>query len=159
MTDQQSASTRRAFEARIIAKAWKDPKYKQALLTNPKALVQQEIAAIDPSVSLPAALQVQVHEEAPNIYHLVLPRNPKGISLGEILGDNLELVAPQTAAIAVVTTANVIVAPIANVQVNLVNIQAVVANIIGVTQVVGQVVGQVAQVTVANVNLVGNTVA
>jgi hypothetical protein len=130
---------RREFEARIIAKAWKNPAYKQRLLANPKALLQQEIAAIDPSVVLPAELQVQVHEEAPNVYHLVLPRNPKDISLGELVGDNLELVAPQTASVAVVTVGNVIVAPIANMQVNLVNIQAVVQSVVGIQVVVAAV--------------------
>ncbi len=93
------ALTRRELEARIIAKAWKDPNYRKRLLADPKGVLQHEIAAIDPSVSLPTALQVQVHEEAPDTYHLVLPRNPKDISLGEVLGDNLEAVAPQTVAV------------------------------------------------------------
>jgi Nitrile hydratase, alpha chain len=141
MIDQQSANTRRGFEARIIARAWKDPNYKQRLLNNPKAVLQQEIAAIDASVSLPAGLQVQVHEEAPNVYHLVLPRNPKDISLGELLGDNLEVVAPQTAAIAVIAVQNVIngpvviVGPVANVVVGPVQsvVSVVVVNTVGST--------------------------
>lgn len=114
MTGQQTPATpvpgmtRRELEARIIAKAWKDPNYKRQLLSNPKAVLQQEISAIDPSVSLPPALQVQVHEEAPNAYQLVLPRNPRDISLGEVLGDNLEAVAPQTVAVVVSVVQNVV---------------------------------------------------
>ena len=93
--------TRRDLESQIIAKAWKDPKYKARLLKNPKGVLQEEVRAIDPSVTLPDALKVAVHQEAPNAYHLVLPRNPKEISLAEVVGDDLEAVAPQTIAVVV----------------------------------------------------------
>ncbi len=98
-TPPKGPMTRRELEAQIIAKAWKDPKYKARLLKDPKGVLQEEIQAIDPTVELPAALKVHVHEEAPNAYHLVLPRNPKDISLGEVVGDDLEAVAPQTIAV------------------------------------------------------------
>jgi hypothetical protein len=92
--------TRREWEARIVAKAWRDPSFKTLLLADPKAAFQQELGAIDPAIRLPAALQVQVHEETPTTYHLVLPRNPREISLGEVVGDDLlEAVAPQTIAV------------------------------------------------------------
>jgi hypothetical protein len=129
MTDQPTPTpphappavlSRRDLEARIIAKAWRDPKYKKALVANPKAVLQQEIAAIDPSVALPTGLKVAVHEEAPNIYHLVLPRSPKDITLDEIIGDGLEAVAPQTVA--------VVVSSVVNSNSNLILINAVVAN-------------------------------
>jgi hypothetical protein len=144
MPNPSTPLNRRDFEARIIAKAWKDPNYRQVLLANPKAVLQQEIAALDPSVALPAGLQVQVHEEAPNVYHLVLPRNPKDISLGELLGDNLEVVAPQTAALAVVTVGNVIATPAQNV---------VVCNVVATIQNVNIVALQVASI---NANAVSN---
>jgi hypothetical protein len=98
----QPPMTRRDLEARIIANAWRDPKYKEALLKDPRSVLQRELSMIDPSVVLPAGLQVQVHEEEPNSYHLVLPRNPKDITLNEVIGDNLEAVAPQTVAVVVV---------------------------------------------------------
>jgi hypothetical protein len=104
-----AALTRRELEARIIAKAWKDPNYKARLLSNPKAVLQAEISAIDPDISLPAALQVGVHEEGPNLYHLVLPRNPREIALSEVLGDDLEAVAPQTVAVVVVAAVVVLI--------------------------------------------------
>ena len=93
---------RRDFEARIVANAWRDPNYRDALCKNPKAVVQRELSALDPSIALPAALQVQVHEETPDSYHLVLPRNPRDITLHELVGDHLEAVAPQTVAVVVV---------------------------------------------------------
>jgi hypothetical protein len=134
-----AALTRRDLEARIIAKAWKDPNYKARLLSNAKAVLQNEISAVDPSLLLPPALQVQVHEEAPDVYHLVLPRNPKDIALGELLGDNLEAVSPQTIAVIVVTASNVTSTPL-----TAVNVCAVV---------------QVANVTTVSVNAVGNVIA
>ncbi len=75
------------------------------LLTDPKTALQHELTAIDPAIPLPPALQVHVHEETPNTYHLVLPRNPRDISLGEVVGNDLEAVAPQTIAVLVVGSA------------------------------------------------------
>jgi hypothetical protein len=94
--------TRRELEAKIVAKAWRDPSFKALLLSDPKAALQYELTAIDPGIRLPPALEVHVHEESPNSYHLVLPRNPKDISLGEVVGDDLEAIAPQTIAVLVV---------------------------------------------------------
>jgi Nitrile hydratase, alpha chain len=152
-TAPTAALTRRDLEARIIAKAWKDPNYKQRLLTNPKAVLQHEIAAIDPSVSLPAGLQVQVHEEAPNVYHLVLPRNPKDISLGELLGENLEAVAPQTIAIVVVGNMSQVV------NVNAATVQAI--NIVAIDSFVTIGSALVVSTTVggASANVVNNATA
>jgi hypothetical protein len=127
--------TRRDLEARIIAKAWKNPSYKQRLLADAKSVLQGEISAIDPDVTLPAELQVYVHEEAPNAYHLVLPRNPRNIALSEVVGDDLEAVAPQTIAVVVI---------------------AVVA---GNTVAAGNNVAVVNAATVGNVAQTGNAVA
>jgi hypothetical protein len=93
--------TRKDFEAQIVAKAWRDPAYKQRLLKDPRSVLQEELQTIDPSVKLPPDLKVSVHEESPTQYHLVLPRNPNEISLGEVAGDNLEAIAPQTIAVVV----------------------------------------------------------
>ena len=100
--DTPTPMNRRDLEARIIANAWRDPKYRMRCSRIPRGVLQRELSAIDPSIVLPAGLQVQVHEETPDTYHLVLPRNPKDITLHEIVGDNLEAVAPQTVAVVVV---------------------------------------------------------
>jgi hypothetical protein len=145
--------TRRELEARIIAKAWRDPEFKKQLLHNPHATVQAELKTVDPAIVLPSALQVHVHEEHPNVYHLVLPRNPREISLGEVLGDNLEALAPQTIAVVTVTAntsiVNVLQAVLGNVNANVVGNVVVVGNVNA--NVVGNVVG------VANVNLAAAT--
>ncbi|MGH6671543.1 MAG: NHLP leader peptide family RiPP precursor [Xanthobacteraceae bacterium] len=142
------AFTRRDFEARVIAKAWKNPAYRQRLLSNPKGVLQQEISVVDPSVVLPSSLQVQVHEESPDIYHLVLPRNPKDISLGELLGDNLETVAPQTVAVVVVGVVN---------QAASMNL-AVVSNIVGSSINIGPVVAIAGTLDVVT-NTIANVIA
>jgi hypothetical protein len=94
--------SRRDLETMIVTKAWRDPEFHKALLADPKAVLQSELTAIDPSINLPASLNVHVHQEDANTYHIVLPRNPKDISLSEVLGDDLEAVAPQTIAIVLV---------------------------------------------------------
>ncbi|HYO76041.1 MAG TPA: NHLP leader peptide family RiPP precursor [Thermoanaerobaculia bacterium] len=100
--DPKPIQTRRDLEARIVARAWREPSYKQRLLKDPKGVLQEELQNIDPNIQLPPGLKVAVHEEAANQYHLVLPRNPKEITLGDVAGDDLEALAPQTIAVVVV---------------------------------------------------------
>lgn len=101
-TEPVKPMSRRDLESRIVAKAWRDPAYHDALLKDPKAVLETELKLIDPSITLPASLNVHVHEESADTYHIVLPRNPKDISLSEVIGDDLEAVAPQTIAIVLV---------------------------------------------------------
>lgn len=98
---QKPISTRRDLESHIVAQAWRDPAYRDRLLRDPKSVLQEELQKLDPNIQLPADLQVAVHEEAPTQMHLVLPRNPREISLSEAAGDNLEAIAPQTIAVVV----------------------------------------------------------
>ncbi|MEI7606521.1 MAG: NHLP leader peptide family RiPP precursor [Rhodospirillaceae bacterium] len=73
-------ASRRDLEARIIAKAWRDPAYKARLLSDPKSVLQEELKAIDPSIELPNSLQIKVQEEKADRFHLVLPVAPQGVS-------------------------------------------------------------------------------
>ena len=104
---QKPITTRRDLESQIIANAWRDPKYKARLLSDPKSVLQEELRKIDPNIQVPDNLHVQVHEESAAQMHIVLPRNPRDISVSEASGDNLEAIAPQT--IAVVVLAGVVV--------------------------------------------------
>lgn len=124
--------TRRDLEARIVARAWREPNYKQRLLQNPKSVLLEQLQTISPSVELPAALNVAVHEEAADQYHLVLPRNPTEITLHDLAGENLEALAPQTVAVVVLGPA---VAQIVNVVATQVN-TSVVTNVVGPASVV-----------------------
>lgn len=55
-------------EAQIVAKAMVDSDYRQALLSNPRALLEKEIG-----LALPQNLRIIVHEETPSSWHIVLP--------------------------------------------------------------------------------------
>ncbi|AVY95799.1 MULTISPECIES: NHLP leader peptide family RiPP precursor [Microvirgula] len=136
----QVPQTRRDLETHIITKAWKDPEYKAQLLKDPKAALQDALKSIDPSLSLPDSLQVQVHEENANLFHLVLPRNPSEISLAEVVGDNLEAVAPQTIAVVLVAVVGAAA--------------AAVVTYLGAANVVGAANGTVTANAVANTNAV-----
>ena len=106
---QNSISTRNELEGRIIAKAWRDPKYKARLIKDPKGVLAEELKAVDPSIDLPKDLKVDVHQETKDQYHLVLPRNPDDIRVSEVLHDgDLEAVAPQTIAVVVAGIAVVV---------------------------------------------------
>ena len=103
MTEKQTptekpVTTRKDLEARIVAKAWKDSKYKERLLKDPKGVVQQEVHAIDPSIKLPEKLKIHVHEESATAAHLVVPRNPNDVSPAEA-SEDLKDVPPHKIAV------------------------------------------------------------
>lgn len=141
--------SRKDFEAKIVANAWRDASYKKRLLKNPKAVVQNELQEIEPGVELPKDLNVAVHEESPEQYHLVLPRNPNDIAPGAIADEQLEAVAPQTVAVLVANINNVVTVtgPLS------------VAQVIGIAQIAVQVTGQVANVINVVVNQASASVA
>ncbi|WP_199328142.1 NHLP leader peptide family RiPP precursor [Cylindrospermum sp. FACHB-282] len=56
------------LEEKIIAKAIEDPAYKQRLLSDAKAVLQEELGA-----SLPDDLTVQVLQQSPKHLYLLLP--------------------------------------------------------------------------------------
>lgn len=76
--------TRRDFEAEMIAKAWEDKAFKERLLKDPKAVVEELSGE-----KLPAEMKVSVFEETANSVCLVLPRSPDD----ELSDDELEKVA------------------------------------------------------------------
>ncbi len=79
--------TRRDIEAHIVAKAWKDEAYKRKLLSNSKAVIEQEF-----NVQLPQEVSVQVMEENPTSLYFVLPPRPE-ISGQEISDEQLQAIA------------------------------------------------------------------
>ncbi|MEM7594390.1 MAG: NHLP leader peptide family RiPP precursor [Cyanobacteria bacterium P01_A01_bin.83] len=88
MTQQeQQPQSRRDIEARIIAQAWKDESFKQELLANPKAVIEQEFG-----VQFPEAVNVQVQEENPTSLYFVLPMSPQTEGQ-ELSAEELESVA------------------------------------------------------------------
>ena len=72
--------TRKEFEERIIAQAWKDPEYKKRLLDSPREVLEEELKSINPEAKLPDNIKVFVHEEKLDAVHISLPVNPADLA-------------------------------------------------------------------------------
>src|SRR5262245_36273320 len=70
--DQQQEQAKQGGQ--VVARAWSDEAYKQRLLSDPQAVLAEA------GLSVPANVQVQVHEATPTLLHLVLPPAPTGLS-------------------------------------------------------------------------------
>lgn len=55
----------------IIQRAWADSTFRERLLANPKAVIEDALG-----VTLPDEVNVYIHEESDTDIHLVLPRRP-----------------------------------------------------------------------------------
>lgn len=64
-------SQRATLEARVIARAWRDEGYREALKRNPRAVLSKELR-----VDIPDDVQVRVVEEDPKTIYFRLPANP-----------------------------------------------------------------------------------
>jgi hypothetical protein len=64
--------------AKVIARAWSDDAYKKKLLQDPKSALKEA------GVTVPANVDVHIHEDQPKSLHLVLPRKPKPLSKDEL---------------------------------------------------------------------------
>lgn len=87
MSEQNLQPTRKEIEAHIIAKAWKDEAYKQELLTNPKAVIEQEFG-----IHFAEEVNLKVLEENPSTLYFVLPMSPMATA-EELSEEQLEEVA------------------------------------------------------------------
>ena len=72
-------------EARLIAKAWKDEAFNQALINDPKGTIEKEFGK-----KVPDAINIQVHEQTESTLHLVLPPKPQE---GELSDEELQKAA------------------------------------------------------------------
>lgn len=66
----ENKNSRRELESKIIAHAWKDPRFRERLLKDPKSALKE----LDCPV--PEKLQLKVIEEQENQWLLVLPKVP-----------------------------------------------------------------------------------
>ncbi len=64
---------RMVLEQELIEKALKDADFHKALLANPKSTIESQFG-----VTLPAVLQISVHQETPTQLHVVLPTGGTG---------------------------------------------------------------------------------
>ena len=73
------------LEAKIIAHAWKDPRYKEKLLKNPRAALKEM------GLDVPENIQIKVVEDKPNSFTFVLP--PAAAGSREMSDQELEKLA------------------------------------------------------------------
>jgi hypothetical protein len=85
---EQNTQSRNELEAKIIAKAWQDERFKQELLSNPKAVFSEELGQ-----SLPDEVEIRVIQENPTTLYLVLPMKPVVTNGEELSEEQLESVA------------------------------------------------------------------
>ena len=82
MADAKQAAAAAGLE-KIIARAWRDPAFKAALITNPAAALKAE------GIDVPAGMAVTVLENTDKHFHLVLPPVPSD----ELSEDDLKAVS------------------------------------------------------------------
>ncbi len=77
------------LEAKIIAHAWKDPRYKERLLKNPHAAFKEM------GLDIPNSIQIKVVEDKPNMFTFVLPSQSS--KMQELSDAELEKIAAAAA--------------------------------------------------------------
>jgi nitrile hydratase alpha subunit len=89
MTEASGSGGGRAeMERRLIERSLQDDDFRQRLLADPKAAVEQELGT-----PLPEGVQIQAVEETPDTIYLVLPSSPAGAEGGGLSDRDLESVA------------------------------------------------------------------
>ncbi|WP_256759390.1 NHLP leader peptide family RiPP precursor [Cohnella sp. WQ 127256] len=73
-----------SLKVQIIKKAWAEPEFKKALLSEPKQAIKEAFG-----VDIPAGIDLKVVEENPALYYLILPPNPEDVVSG---GSNVQFV-------------------------------------------------------------------
>ncbi len=83
---EEKPKNREEALAPVVAKAWKDEKFKKELISNPKAVINKEFG-----VQIPDNVNVKVVEENANNLYIILPMKPQ--REGELTDEQLEAVA------------------------------------------------------------------
>jgi hypothetical protein len=88
MTDATAGGGRTEMEQRIIQRSLEDDAFRQRLLEDPKAAIEQELGT-----RLPAGVEIRAVEETQDTAHLVLPVRSTDVEPGELSDRELESVA------------------------------------------------------------------
>lgn len=83
---QKNSDYFNAIWAKIVARAWKEPAFKQKLLKDPKAVLKEY------KIDLPATTKTIVHTNEKNTIHLTLPEMPSNVS-GAVSEEELRKIA------------------------------------------------------------------
>lgn len=75
----------RDYELDIIVKAWRDEKFRQQLLKDPKVAIEQEF-----DIKVPHDMSISVHEENEHSLHLIVPSVPPHFIADDLSDDELK---------------------------------------------------------------------
>jgi regulatory protein YycH of two-component signal transduction system YycFG len=88
MSEASGGGTRVEMERRLIQRSLEDEDFRQSLLDDPKAVVEQELGS-----TLPESIEIRAVEESAQTIYLVLPSASAVGEGGEISDEELEAVA------------------------------------------------------------------
>jgi len=74
-----------SLKVQIIQKAWKEPEFKAQLLSDPKGALKASFG-----IEIPDEIALQVKEETPSSYFLIIPPNPADIESSSDESGNLK---------------------------------------------------------------------
>jgi hypothetical protein len=88
MTEATGGGGRAEMERRLIQRSLEDEAFRQRLLAEPKAAIEQELGT-----QLPESIEVRVVEETADTIYLVLPSRSADAQGGELSDQELDAVA------------------------------------------------------------------
>ncbi len=88
MTEAAASGGRAEMERKLIERSLEDEAFRQRLLADPRAAIEQELGT-----RLPESIEVRAVEETPEIIYLVLPRRSADVQAGELADQELEAVS------------------------------------------------------------------
>jgi len=94
----QASATKHDLEAALIEKCWKDPEFRNEVVTDPKGVLERHLGK-----PLPPELKIYVHEEDAKTLHFSIPPAPSAMT--ELSDEDLQKVAGGTEVAVVVSVA------------------------------------------------------
>lgn len=77
--------TIRDYELDIIVKAWRDERFRQSLLKDPKKAIEKEF-----DIKVPHDVTISVHEENDHSLHLIVPSVPSNFTAEDLSDEELK---------------------------------------------------------------------
>ena len=88
MSEAAAGGGRAEVERKLIERSLEDEAFRQRLLADPKAAIEQELGS-----RLPESIEVRAVEETPEIIYLVLPSRSADVRGGELSDQELDAVS------------------------------------------------------------------
>lgn len=83
---------RSEIEAQLVARAWRDPEFLDALKSDPYPIIEHETHKYFPYFKIPENCKVTVLEESEDHLVLVFPMQPETVSEGQLSDEHLAMI-------------------------------------------------------------------